>query len=206
VRSSNIGCWAGVFERENQRLLTRLLRPGDRFVDVGANVGFFTLLGARRVGSGGGVLAFEPLESNLELLRRHVELNGASQVSVIPTALADRSGRGSFGHQGSPSQARLDPRGETTVEIDTLDNALERKGWDSVRAVKVDVEGAEARVLRGARRTMAAARPPAFLVATHGWRAHEDCLKELSSRGAPVFEETMDERSGNGSILSMMAD
>jgi len=206
VRSSNIGCWAGVFERENQQRLTRLLRPGDRFVDVGANVGFFTLLGARRVGSGGGVLAFEPLEANLTLLRRHVELNGASQVSVFATALADRPGRGAFLHRGSPSQARLDPRGGTIVEIETLDIALERKGWDSVHAIKIDVEGAEARVLRGARRTIATERPPALLVATHGWQAHEDCLRELSSCGAPVTAETIDERSGNGSILSMAAD
>ena len=69
------GYWLGTYEADKQRLLQTLLREGDCFFDVGANVGFFTLLASALVGRSGRVVAFEPLPQNLAFLRRHLLLN-----------------------------------------------------------------------------------------------------------------------------------
>src|SRR5216684_2115948 len=75
VHSATNGCWLGTYERHVQRLFRQRLRPGAVALDVGANVGFFTLLASKLVGSAGHVYAFEPLPRNLYYLERHVRLN-----------------------------------------------------------------------------------------------------------------------------------
>jgi FkbM family methyltransferase len=200
VHSSNPGCWAGRFEKENQAFAWSALRRGDVFVDAGANVGFFTLLGARAVGREGRVFAFEPLPANREALEKHVVLNGLTNVVVSAAALSDRTGRGRFGHRGAPSCARLMADGEYDVATTRLDEALGPEQSSRVRLIKIDVEGAEASVLVGARELLGDPPRPALMVATHGWRAHEECLTVLRAYDCHPLDVAMDEPSGNGSI------
>ncbi len=63
--SSDNGCWLGSFEHDKQRLMSSMLQPGDTMFDVGANVGYYTLLASHRVGPDGRVIAFEPLPANV---------------------------------------------------------------------------------------------------------------------------------------------
>lgn len=130
----------------------RMLRPGDLFVDVGANIGIYTIfmleLGAR-------VIAFEPDPHNAARVREHLELNGYS-AEVIEKAVSDHCGVMRF-TQGLDSYNHLVLAGEEGVEVQatTLDDVL---GEQVVDGVKIDVEGAERLVLEGASRALAAHR------------------------------------------------
>src|SRR5437764_415668 len=85
--SSTNGCWLGTYERQVQQLFRERLHPGDTVFDIGANVGFFTLLASKLV-EGGHVYAFEPLPRNLYYLERHIRLNDVTNVSVEALAIA----------------------------------------------------------------------------------------------------------------------
>jgi FkbM family methyltransferase len=137
------------------------LRPGDTFVDAGANHGFFSLLAATLVGPQGHVYAFEPHPEARERLERHLIENGlASRVAVSPFALSDRTGTATMHQSHHTALASLVPAHSPVrhqvafgnpfeVGITTFDawRAGQRPGH--IRLMKIDVEGAEALVLQG---------------------------------------------------------
>ena len=82
------------FEPEVENVLRAFLRPGDTFVDIGANIGIFSLLAARIVGPSGRVIAFEPVPITLEKLRANILLNDLQNITVVPAALCDETRRG----------------------------------------------------------------------------------------------------------------
>lgn len=143
--------WTGRYERELQRFLRDTLRPGDVFYDVGAHHGFFSLAAARL---GASVYAFEPVEANLRRLQRNIELNGAD-VEVVAAAVSDAAGRLGLARGKSSAQWRTEPGDEVTSV--TLDDFA--RNHPAPRVVKIDVEGAELRVLRGAERLLREHRP-----------------------------------------------
>ena len=150
------------------RLIAALLRPGDVFLDGGAHVGVFSLIAAAVVGRTGRVIACEPVPETMRLLEENVALNGYGWVDTWNVALADGSGQRelySFGPaSGLSSFAPATTVGSHRVMVDvtTLDDIV--KGCDPtrVRLVKLDLEGAEVRALRGAT-TLLQSRPD-FLV------------------------------------------
>lgn len=178
------GCWLGIYERELQRLLATTLRPGEVFFDVGANVGYFSLLGSARVGSAGRVVAIEPLPRNLELLRAHLAMNAIGNVTVVAAAAGDRPGTASFDAQGSPSMGRLAESGEP-VPIVTLDGLVASGSVPAPHVIKMDIEGAESRAVEGARWLLLEHKPALFL-STHGHRQHEACCSMLEQLGYRV--------------------
>jgi Methyltransferase FkbM domain len=84
--------WLGLFEPSETRLVSDSLLPGDVFVDVGAHVGWFTTIAARRVGSSGQVIACEPYPENAAAFRKNLALNGMQDVLVVESALGNRPG------------------------------------------------------------------------------------------------------------------
>lgn len=137
--------------------LRRLLKPGDVFVDAGANIGFFTVLAATLVGPTGRVYAVEMMAATAKALRANIALNGLDNVTVIERALSDTAGQtirasvpGALWGQASIAR---DHTGSTQeVETATLDDVL--AGIPFVRLIKMDVEGAEFLALHGARKTL----------------------------------------------------
>jgi FkbM family methyltransferase len=179
--SSTNGCWVGTYERESQRVFVEYVRPGDVVLDIGANVGFFTLLAAKLVREG-FVYAFEPLPRNLDYLRRHLEMNRVRNAEVLPLAVAASSGTARFNVAESPAMGGLAEGGGLEVATETLDRLV---GGGRVRRpdfLKIDVEGAEHDVLRGAAAVLREARPTIFLSA-HGWKQHELCSALLTEAG-----------------------
>lgn len=141
----------GVWEADVMKLLGRTLRPGGVFVDVGANVGFHTVLAAQLVGETGRVFAVEPAPWTLQLLRANVWRSGVD-VTVLPVAAS--TDRGTVRLALEPehrSGAHLTESAEGVVEVEAvpLDELLPDVAAD---VIKVDVEGAEPLVLRGAAR------------------------------------------------------
>jgi FkbM family methyltransferase len=157
--------WAsGRMEPSVQRTLRAIIEPGDVFFDVGANVGFFTILGARLVGESGSVVAFEPEPENLAALRDNVNLNAFSNVVVVESAVSSSSGTAQL-HVLHRATARLLPAGDeverkgSRVVTTSIDDFLAEHPELEPDVVKIDVEGHEAEVIRGMRETLARLRP-----------------------------------------------
>jgi FkbM family methyltransferase len=137
------------------RFFAERLKPGDAFVDVGANFGLFAVLASRRVGSSGKVHAFEPWRPSAANLRQNVKLNDCGNVVIHECALSDRSGRAQFSvHEdcGRNSLGRLENAANAEVEVQKLDVVL--GDGAIVDWMKIDVEGAEELVFRGAGETL----------------------------------------------------
>lgn len=175
------GCWLGTYEWPKQRLFASLVSPGMVVYDIGANVGFYTLLAARRVGPTGAVFAFEPGLGNLADLRRHIELNRCDNTKVLDVAVADRCKEARFLDAGSYT-GRLDERGGREVRMVSLDWLLDEGTVKAPDLVKIDVEGAEEAVLLGATRLLERYHP-VLLLATHGQQVHQACTDLLSTLG-----------------------
>lgn len=152
---------SGVWEPHLTGVFRRYLRPGMRVADIGANVGYYTLLASTLVGPSGEVCAFEPNSENCRLILLSVAENHCQNVRLFPLALSDRIGHVLFSsHIGSNGGllgpgARLDDGQGMIVPTARLDGLLE----PPLDFVKMDVEGAEYRILRGAQTLLATARP-----------------------------------------------
>lgn len=151
-----------VWNPEEYEAFRRAVRPGSIALDIGANLGGYTLLLAQWVGPAGRVHAFEPAPASRQGLLRHVALNALeSRVDVHPEAVAGADGVARFAASGIQGDNRLAGRtapGGIEVRTTTLDAFCAAHGI-APGFVKVDVEGAELDLLRGARATIAAAGP-----------------------------------------------
>src|SRR5581483_4005597 len=110
VGSSVHGCWLGSYEIQKQRCIASQLKPGSVFYDIGANAGFYSLLACSQVAPG-RVYAFEPVPRNAEYIRRHLELNGVSNVQVLTLAISDEDGSAWFRQEQTGLMGCLDPEG-----------------------------------------------------------------------------------------------
>lgn len=153
-----------------RRLLRRLVRPGQSVADVGANIGYCTLLFAQAVGPAGRVACIEPEPDNLAELRRNIERNHLPQVEVFPVAVGAKAGTVSL-RAGINGSVMEDGSGEFQVPLRPLDELL---AGQPVDFIKIDVEGYEGYVLDGASRLLEERRPnlfveihPGFLAAPH---------------------------------------
>ncbi|HEX5179675.1 MAG TPA: FkbM family methyltransferase [Gemmatimonadaceae bacterium] len=180
--SSNHGCWLGSYEYAKQRLFARRVHVGDVVFDVGANVGFYTLLAAARVGETGRVIAFEPLPKNVQRIHQHLRLNRLENVQVMEAAVGARSGTARFQPHASNAMGKVSANGIVGVELVSLDVLTDSKSIPDPTLIKIDVEGAELDVLKGAARTLDRARP-AILLATHGSVVHRACCDFLRAAG-----------------------
>lgn len=146
------------FEPETTRCLVGLLESGQVFVDVGAHIGYYTLLGARAVGPAGHVYAFEPAPANLALLTKNIHVNGyEDRVTIIPRAVRNEPGRVQLylnpvdtgSNSLFPTSAmRAD---SVSVEATTLDEFFAQVGWPAIHTIKMDIEGSEKAALEGMR-------------------------------------------------------
>jgi FkbM family methyltransferase len=182
VGSATHGAWLGTYEHAKQRLFARSIRSGDTVFDLGANVGFYTLIAAIRTGKRGKVFAFEPLPRNLDLLRRHLLHNHIANVEVIDAAVSDSSGLAAFESFDSPAVGRIGPSGTLQVRTVVLDELTSTGGLPTPDVIKIDIEGGELRALEGSRRILERRHPTIFL-ATHGTQVRADCCVLLTRFG-----------------------
>ena len=166
----------GKFEVEETALITRLLGQIDVFVDIGANLGYYTCLALQH---GKQVVAVEPQQQNLQCLYQNIMVNGyEEQAEVFPLALSAKPGLLTLFGASGPSASLIkgwagySSTHKQTVPASTLDNILGVRFAGMQLFIKVDVEGAEYQVLEGARATMARTRKPIWLLEIFFQRFH----------------------------------
>ena len=148
--------------------LSRFLKRGMTFVDVGANEGLYAVFAARCVGSEGRVIAFEPSQREAERLKRNLELNQLANVTLEPVGVADSDGQAvlkicEYGHEGQNTLGgfvyQVGQEGTQTIGLCRLDTYRRDRGLSRLDFIKIDMEGAEERVLQGAAQTLKTFRP-----------------------------------------------
>lgn len=184
----------GIYEKETASWLSEELCDGDTFFDIGANFGYFTLLGALSVGDGGRVYSFEPIPNNCDIIQEMVGLNDFQNVSVQQVAVSDSKGAVEFvlektnanSHISSVemSHAASSPIEVLTVQAFTLDEFC-RENNVMPDVVKCDVEGAEVAVLSGAHKVLEN-RDSKWIISTHSKELEERCRRIMISYGYRV--------------------
>lgn len=165
--------WFGYYSRDIVAILKRHLKPGDVFIDGGANIGELTLVAAKCVGPTGKVVSFEPVETIHEKLARHVSRNGFDGIVTLQQmGLSDRTGEDTIyaatsiyddgsAHTGLgtiyPTAERGAPIG--TIDLTTLDVIAADMRLARLAGIKLDIEGAELGALKGAREVLARFKP-----------------------------------------------
>lgn len=178
----------GTYEVPIQNIFTQHLKPGNVFYDIGANVGFFSIIAAKLVGDKGKVYAFEPGEGNASSIRHNARLNNFNHIEVIEKAVSHTSGEGqlllakySGGHALATADAPPDLAGEVTVDLVSIDDLIAQNKIAPPNFVKIDVEGAELDVLKGMTETIKTARPAIIYEVDDGDRtAYERKYQELA--------------------------
>jgi FkbM family methyltransferase len=152
------------------------------FLDAGANDGFYTIFAAKRVGSQGTVWAFEPSGREVGRLRHNLELNRLA-ARIFPLALADSSGQaelrvGAYEHAGHNTLGafayQTEMESKELVEVRRLDEVVSENPLARLDVIKIDVEGAELRLLRGAVETLRKYRPVLLFEVSEGSLKHQD--------------------------------
>jgi FkbM family methyltransferase len=186
---AHIGSLAfGNLETAVQEAMVRHLGPGGVFYDVGANLGFFSLLAAHLVGlDQGQVYAFEAAPDNARAIRANAELNSIPNITVIDKAVSSRAGTGRLQIVDDQSWSKLEEYGEhpytervIDIELVAIDDLLRAGALAPPTAVKIDVEGAEIAVLDGMRETLER-HQPAVICELHG--THGEFLAAMRNHG-----------------------
>jgi FkbM family methyltransferase len=176
----------GAYEISETRLVQALLGPGMTFVDIGANIGYYTLVAARMVGDQGRVHAFEPNRSMRDRLEANIHRNGLRNVVVHPDAVAQSTGQLEFfnstwdANQGISSLLPGAGREEKQqVPSITLDDFVAGLADRRVDLIKMDIEGAEPLAIEGGRRTLGAADAPGLIFEAADFPRVGDPLRAL---------------------------
>lgn len=183
IKGSGVnGYWLGSYERKQTEIFGKTVNKGDVVFDIGAHVGFYSLLSAELTGKYGKVFSFEPLPENVKFLKKHVEINNYKNILIFDNAVSDKSGHAFFKKEDSRSQGRLSDSGKFKVEMIAIDDWIASKKLSIPNVMKIDTEGAEMNVLKGAENALKANRPIIFL-SIHSGESRKKCCDYLLSMG-----------------------
>lgn len=148
--------FTGVYDSNSVNFINKTLCEGDTFLDIGANIGCFTLAGARKVGRSGRVLAFEPVDLVSKKLEHNISLNKLDNVTIVRKAVYERDTQIKLHlarqeNLGMSSIQRHDSESGETVNVEaiSLDDYLRKENINEVKIIKIDIEGAELSALKG---------------------------------------------------------
>jgi FkbM family methyltransferase len=173
--------WSGLrFEHSELEFILRVLRPGMTFLDIGANIGLFSLAAGKKLsGQLSFIYAFEPCPSTFASLEANLLRNGLATVRAIRVALSDQTGEASLyvntalkdalNSLEDPSHSDAEVVGREVVQTITLDDFVARENIARVDVMKVDVEGAELLVFRGGRKLLERPDAPLILYEGYSW-------------------------------------
>jgi FkbM family methyltransferase len=152
------------FFEDELKFVRKLLGPGQKVIDIGANYGVYTLPMAQKVGAGGHVWAFEPTSGTARFLTEGISQNAFTQVTLVQKAVSNTPGIGQLALRRDPELNSIvhddTGSGETeTVSVVTLDECMDQYCWTDIELVKIDAEGEESNIVKGGRRFFAGLSP-----------------------------------------------
>ncbi len=162
------GIYFGTFEFENTFLFFDLIKKGDIIVDIGANIGFYSLLAASKLQDGGKVYSFEPSKFIINELKSNIEINNYKNIEVFDFALSDSSGKKDFYRcEDDAYNSLLAKPMQKVVSIDsvdviTLDDFIMMNNISKIDVIKIDAEGLDYEILKGAQQTIMNFKPIIF--------------------------------------------
>jgi FkbM family methyltransferase len=177
----------GWFKLAQTEVLKKLVKPQMTFVDIGANIGYFSLLASKLVGPNGLVLAYEPEVLNYSLLVKSVVINGLSNVRPIQEGVFNHGGvekmfLASTGDPGAHSLTQSHERGIIEIRTTTLDQLYASPLNRNIDFIKIHV-GAEPQILQGSKKVLELCKPTIMMTfARKIWESYMDILKELFSK------------------------
>jgi FkbM family methyltransferase len=205
VGSCTHGCWLGSFEYKKGIIFEKKINKGTIVLDLGANVGYYSLLASILVGPRGMVFSFEPLPRNIYFLKKHIQLNNIKNVRVIEAAVSDCDGFANFYVEGSDryssSKGYISLNGKLIVKKVSLDRLYNKGDIPIPDYIKIDVEGGEMLVLLGAKEILSNFHPIIFL-ATHSELIHSQCCDFLVSLGYEVEAIDKENNINFGEIIA----
>jgi FkbM family methyltransferase len=189
--------WLGTYEIDLQHAASDFVKPGMVAYDVGANIGYVSLILAKLVGTNGMVIAFEPLPENQDRFQKQLSLNQDAQIRLIPMAVGETSGKKEFLVHSSGGMGKISgATGRDTqykdaikVECTTLDDFIFKQRNPQPHIVKIDIEGGEGLALRGADKLISNIKP-LFVIELHGKEAAFECWQILTGAGYSIHNLT----------------
>ncbi|MBL7817131.1 MAG: FkbM family methyltransferase [Saprospiraceae bacterium] len=159
------------FEYETLKKFEEEVKPNFTVLDIGANIGLFSLLGSKLVGNGGRIISFEPSKKTFDACSANLALNGCTNVTVEQLALGDTEGGIFMGNADNDALNFVDPnnaKGEQ-VRLTTLDNYLKINNIQKVDFIKIDIEGAEYLCFKGAIELLTTHKPKIIMECNERW-------------------------------------
>jgi FkbM family methyltransferase len=197
--------YLGTFEPYCLPFLRACAGKGGTVIDVGANIGFYTLESAVAVGSLGRVISIEAAPSHLHSLRQNLELNNMKNVSIVGSAVGDASGHAMLtlprgNNLGMFTLGEVEGEEAYRVIISTIDDLLEKQNVQSVDLIKMDIEGSEFKALHGAAKTFQRFRPSLLIELNElalrrcgsSSQAVKGLLTEMGYRGWRIGRDAVD--------------
>lgn len=176
------------FEKEIA-FVRRLLRPGMRAIDVGANYGTYTLVMAQAVAPDGRVWAYEPTSATARYLRKTIARNDLANVEMIQAALSNRTGTGRLRLEAQAETNRLVPEGDgEEVSLATLDAESLLREWGRIDFIKIDAEGGELDIVRGGEKFFAEQSPLVMFERRAAEGENEGVRSAFLARGYALFK------------------
>ena len=153
-------------------------KKGEVFFDIGAHIGYFSSMASVINAGEGKVFAFEPRPMNIGFFKKHMALNGFSDVTLFEAAVGDTDKEVRFDSNKGSATGRIDPEGNLAVKQVSIGRMVKDGSLPNPSFVKIDVEGGEIGVLNGLEEVIASARPK-LIVATHNPECHAFVLQFL---------------------------
>jgi FkbM family methyltransferase len=187
--------WLGTYEPELQAALHEFLKPGMTVYDVGANIGYVTLMLAHQTGANGKIFAFEALPVNVERIQKNIALNSLTNVTVVSGAVLDKTGSVTFyvhdsvgmgKAAGSAGRREEHYKAEITVPGLSLDEFVYEQSNPAPEAVKMDIEGGEVLALPGMSRILREYHP-LMLLELHGPESEKVAWETLTAAGYTLY-------------------
>jgi FkbM family methyltransferase len=198
--------------REDEIIELFTPKEGDVVIDIGAHIGRYTIIASKRVGANGKVVAIEANPSNFEMLNRNIKLNQLTNVISLNNAVYSKETKiklylpgEELGHTTyntvMSDRARTEDK-FVEVSANTLDYLLQLNEITDVNWVKIDVEGAEFEVLKGASNVLSKSKDIALLIEVHGKDTYEPIIESLRSYNFKIdFEKTYE--NGEKHIIAL---
>jgi len=179
VGSHNHSAWLGTYENSQTSIFAEKCKGKEVLWDLGAHAGYYTLL-FKTVSHDSFVFAFEPIANNIRYFQKHQKLNNFNNIVLFENAVSNEEGVLKFA-RGNSVGGKLSEEGDMTVPVVKLSKLLEENEIEFPDVIKMDIEGAEYKVLQDLKPYLASIKKPIIFLSTHGKDVQEQCLKLMNT-------------------------